>query len=395
MEKDFLIFKSGEVGDSWEDGLDESANRIAKSMVRFVEKPPQGPVNPQADLARLPKEWLGSNNHNVPNIVLFDPALGYVMRQPNMIEGLGKKYLRIKCRPELLVNYSLYINLETLKPKHNHGNPDFNLNNKIDEITIDGILVTTLDPISNLPITTLEDLVVLTEHHRLNIRDLSLPLEDCHDHRAYSDRMDDMYVHNLLNTGILINGEGHIIHSLKYNINGWLHEEPHHETHSGAQFMSVLAEKAPERHGMFIIPFSGHIENKVWPDSSADLSRLESTELIIKIEDSTRHYYIDSPFHLFRSEFRERGSEIHTFCTYVKFPIDIVKGVVEYIPSDQIRKTIDDMITLKSKFRIPMPPAQSPQTQKTMTQPSNNMTQPSNNMTQPSNNSGQGQSYYR
>jgi len=194
-----------------------------------------------------------------------------------------------------------------------------------------------------------------------NDEDISLPLEECFDHRGLFDRIDDLHVHDHLNTGVLINGEGHVIHSLKYNINGWLHEEPHHETHAAAQFLSVLNEKAPMRYGLFIIPFSGDIKYRVWPDSSADLSRLESTELILKIEDPTRHYYIDSPFPLFRSDFRERGAEVHTFCTYVKFPIDIVKGVVEYIPADMIRKTIDEMIKLKSKFRIQMP--QQPQMQ--------------------------------
>jgi hypothetical protein len=105
------------------------------------------------------------------------------------------------------------------------------------------------------------------------------------------------------------------------------------------------------------------IDSRVWPDSSADLSRLESTELILKIDDPTEDYYPDTPYYLFNSDFRDRGCNISTFCTYVKYPIDIIKGVTEYISADKIRDTINDMIRLKSKFRIetnPVAPQQSP-----------------------------------
>ena len=344
--KKYLVYKSGTDCDSWQMGLREAANRIATSMIRILPKPSSGTVDTNADLLLLPSEWRGNNNNNVNNIYLLNENLGYVVRPQTLIDGLAKKYLRIKVPPQILANYSIYVNLVTLIPKNNLSNSGFCLNNKIDEILVDGFL--TGDP---LP----QDVTVHATQHWLNMRDISLSVNDCVDYRSRDDKVADLNVNNPFHTGSIIDGTGHLITSLKYNINGWNHEEPNHETHGAAQFMSVLAEKAPTRSSFFIIPFSGKIENRVWPDSSADLSRLESTELILKIDDPTIDYYQNSPYTLFSSDFRNRGAEVTTYCTYVKFPIDIVKGVTEYISADNIRKTVDDMIRLRSKFRVELP----------------------------------------
>jgi hypothetical protein len=339
--KKFLVFKSGHSNDSWKDGLDEAANRLARSMVRLV------PIsqNPANDVNLLPREWFGSQNTNVlsSNVVLLDPALGYVTRPVNQYTyGLGDQYLRVRVPPQLLTLYNVYVCFTTLVPKIN-TNSSFAFNNKISELTVDGFVD------SN---NVLQSLRVTASKHRINLRDVSVPIDDCVDYRPAADTVHDLHVNNPFNTGALIDGSSHLITSLKYNINGWNHEEPNHETHSAAQFMSVFHDKAPVRPSLFVIPFSGRIDSRVWPDSSADLSRLESTELILKIDDPTEDYYPDTPYYLFNSDFRDRGCNISTFCTYVKYPIDIIKGVTEYISADKIRDTINDMIRLKSKFRI-------------------------------------------
>lgn len=339
--KKFLVFKSGHSNDTWQDGLDEAANRLARSMVRLI------PVsqNPANDVNLLPREWFGSQNTNVlsSNVVLLDPALGYVTRPVNQYTyGLADQYLRVRVPPQLLTLYNVYVCFTTLVPKIN-TNSSFAFNNKISELTVDGFVD------SN---NVLQSLRVTASKHRLNLRDISVPIDDCFDYRPAVDTVHDLHVNNPFNTGALIDGSSHLITSLKYNINGWNHEEPNHETHSAAQFMSVFQDKAPVRPSLFVIPFSGRIDSRVWPDSSADLSRLESTELILKIDDPTEDYYPDTPYYLFNSDFRDRGCNISTFCTYVKYPIDIIKGVTEYISADKIRDTINDMIRLKSKFRI-------------------------------------------
>lgn len=342
--KKFLVFKSGMPGDTWEEGIQEAANRLATSMVRFV------PVsaNPQNDIAQLPREWF--NNQTVTqltsDVVQLDPNLGYVTRPSNYVSyGLASERIRVKVPAPILAQYNVYVCFKTLVPKlvNSNGNSNFNFNNRIREITVDGYL----DATNNIL-----DLEVTASRHSLNIRDLSVSLTDCYDYRPNADTILDLNVNHPFHTGALIDGSSHLITSLKYNINGWNHEEPNHETHSSAQFMSVYTEKAPTRPSLFVIPFSGKIESKVWPDSSADLSRLESTELILKIDDQSDQMYMDCPYSLFNSDFRDRGCDVQTFCTYVKYPLQVTKGVIDYIQGDQIRPVIDEMIRTRTKFRI-------------------------------------------
>lgn len=341
--KKFLVFKSGLPGDTWEDGIQQAADRIARSMIRFV------PVSstPANDVQQLPREWF--NNQTVTqltsDVVQVDPNLGYVTRPTNYVQyGLASDYLRVKVPAPILAQYNVYVCFKTLVPKLTSGNgSSFCFNNRIREITVDGFLNVNNDIL---------ELSVTASRHSFNLRDLSVSLTDCYDYRPVADTVLDLNVNHPFHTGALIDGSSHLITSLKYNINGWNHEEPNHESHAAAQFMSVYTDKAPTRPSLFVVPFSGKIESRVWPDASADLSRLESTELILKIDDVTDETYLDCPYYLFNSDFRDRGCDVQTFCTYVKYPIQITKGVTEYISADQIRPTIDEMIRLRSKFRI-------------------------------------------
>lgn len=340
--KKFLVFKTGDEDDSWTSGLNEAANRLAGSMIRLL------PItaNPAADIPLLPREWFGNQNVTAltSNVVQLDPATGFVTRPSNLSQfGFADPELRVKVPPQVLAQYNVYVCFNTLAPKNNQGNTSFLFNNRISEITVDAYLG---------PANALRGYNVTASKHRLNKRDISVPVTDCFDFRPQSDTVLDLSVNSLFHTGTLIDNTGHLITSLKYNINGWNHEEPNHETHSAAQFMSVYVEKAPVRPSLFIIPFSGAITTRVWPDSSADLSRLESTELLLKIDDDTQTMYDESPYHLFNPDFRDRGCEVRTMCTYVKYPIQITKSTTEYISADNIRSTIDEMIKFKSKFRI-------------------------------------------
>lgn len=341
--KKFLVFKSGIGEDSWSQGVQHAADRIAQSMIRFVPTS----ANPANDVAQLPREWFGNQTVTqlTSDVVQLDPNLGYVTRPTNYVQyGLASPYIRVKVPAAILAHYNVYVCFRTLSPKLTTGNSSsFLFNNRIKEITVDGFL----DANNHI----LEQTIVASRHN-LNLRDISVSLTDCYDNRPAVDTVHDLNVNLPFHTGALIDGTSHLITSLKYNINGWNHEEPNHETHSAAQFLSVYSDKGPTRPSLFVIPFSGKIESRVWPDSSADLSRLESTELILKIDDDTDSTYLDSPYYLFNSDFRDRGCDVQTFCTYVKYPIQITKGVTEYISADQIRSTIDDMIRLRSKFRI-------------------------------------------
>jgi len=218
----------------------------------------------------------------------------------------------------------------------------FCFNNKIDEIIFDCVIINGV----------MQRKSYFAKKHRLNVRDLSLPLNHCIDLRDSDSQIDDLIVNDPSNSGLLINWTGHWIQQIKYSIVGWTHEEEHHEQFAALQLLSCLGENSMIRPSFFIIPFTGCLSSRVWPDGTIDLSKLDATELVIKLHDTTIPDFSDSPFMLF-SDTKIMGSVIEYFSINVRVPIIFKQNLIDYLTCCSDAKTaIDTMILTGNKFSI-------------------------------------------
>lgn len=337
--KKFLTYKF-ENDEHDDDIVQRAADRLADSMIFLYPRDASAQPATQPDLTKVPSKWLGTNNENAANIKLLVQTTNFVPRSTTD-NGCIDGYLKIKVPSIVYTTCDVYVCLNTLRPKE-RTQTNFSFCDKIDEILVDCIFD-----------TTVKRETVTASKHRLNMRDISLPIDFCDSFRDTSKTVDDLTVHDQFNTGLLVNGKGHWIDCIKYQILGYTHEEAQHESFVALQLLFTQWENVMERAGFFIIPFTGCLRSRVWPDGTIDLSRLDQTELKYNLVDRTQYEYKNSPFPLIPPG-RGANPFFDYFSLNVRSPIYFAGdfGIKHITDAAETKQAVDEMIFFGNKFSL-------------------------------------------
>lgn len=277
--KKFLVYTHE---DNWANALDEAALRVFDSAVTLEQSIATNAISyAYKDITvdgQVNTNSHYSSGHKVMVYVLLVDGLTY---NSGKITGLATGSIDPPDPKYLIMKQDVLIMRDS---------PYYSLLDKIDEVTIAVGLTTPTTPTSDSPsknVIAVQNITVT--RHSLTVRDISIPIANFLDNRISTGRigdpMFDVTVNQPFNYGLLIDGSGNPVESAIIQLNGhdrfkeregsyFNYVQPwQHHTHTPADGINIYSFGLnPEEHQ---------------PSGTANLSRIDNTQLNLRLADPT------------------------------------------------------------------------------------------------------------